>query len=332
VQLVPKVNYFKAKNIITFAKADNKFIGLKLKKATCFDSPPPVSSCIIYTMAAQLNQLFISIIKRHINLEAWHWLQGKADNADNLLAFNSAFAAVSRHTGRQAICITPAEKQAIEAQRKNLQIASWSIDKLARVWLLMQIKNVDVEIYKSRIEALFPSAEMNELVALYAALPIFTFPEIWKLRCAEGIRSNIETVLQAIICQNPYPSEQLDELAWNQLVLKAFFTNQNIHLIIGLDERVNQKLADTLIDFAHERWAAGRKVPLQLWRCVGGFINASNFETIQKLSICSDLDQQKAAALACDASNYPLAKQLLTRFPALKTAIENKELGWGALQ
>ncbi len=38
--------------------------------------------------------------------------------------------------------------------------------------------------------------------------------------------------------------------AWNQLVLKAFFTEKPIQQIIGLDERANEKLASTAYDFA----------------------------------------------------------------------------------
>ena len=63
---------------------------------------------------------------------------------------------------------------------------------------------------------------MNELVALYSALPLLAYPEAWVHRCTEGIRSNIGPVLEAIMIANPYPSENLSEAAWNQVVLKAF--------------------------------------------------------------------------------------------------------------
>ena len=75
------------------------------------------------------------------------------------------------------------------------------------------------------------------------------------------------------MCNNPYPAENLNEAAWNQMVLKAFFTEKPIDQIIGLDERANERLARTLSDYAHERWAAHRSVNPLLWRCVAPFIN-----------------------------------------------------------
>jgi hypothetical protein len=78
----------------------------------------------------------------------------------------------------------------------------WTIDRLSRVWLLMQLVSDDKANYISRIENLFLQAEMNEQVALYSSLPLLAYPESWKLRCAEGIRSNIGTVLGAIMYHN----------------------------------------------------------------------------------------------------------------------------------
>ena len=89
---------------------------------------------------------------------------------------------------------------------------------------------------------------MNELVALYSALPVLAYPEIWKMRCAEGIRSNIGHVLESIMYNNPYPMQYLDEKAWNQLILKAFFTDKDINLIPGIDKRANAELARTRSD------------------------------------------------------------------------------------
>ena len=177
----------------------------------------------------------------------------------------------------------------------------------------------------------FLAAEMNELVALYSALPLLAYPERWSKRCADGIRSNIGDVLQAIMCNNPYPSEQLEEKAWNQLVLKAFFTEKPIFEIIGLDERANGELANILSDYAHERWAAGRTINPLLWRCVGKFINASIFPDIQRIANSENEKEREAAALACCNSNYEPAKKLLDTMPLIKSAIEKGELTWQTL-
>ncbi|MDQ2862379.1 MAG: EboA domain-containing protein, partial [Bacteroidota bacterium] len=171
--------------------------------------------------------------------------------------------------------------------------------------------------------------EMNELADLYASLPVFAYPEMWVKRCAEGIRSNIGIVLDAIMYDNPYPSKYLDEAAWNQLVLKAFFTDKDANRIIGLDARANKNLASTLIDYAHERWAAGRSVNVQLWRLVGKFIDESNFDNIQKLFTSGDIHSKEAASLSCSRSRYEPAQNLLDSDPELKNDILENKLNWG---
>lgn len=280
-----------------------------------------------YDALALLEELS-SIIQRHISPEAWSWLTEKKEAISNPAAFNAAFAAMPRKTGKAIIQITPNEKEKLEAFRPGLTIDDWSVDRLGRVWLLLNLDPSDEEKYIRSIEPLFLAAEMNELVALYLALPLLAYPERWRKRCADGIRSNIGDVLQAIICNNPYPSEQLEEKAWNQLVLKAFFTEKPIHEIYHLDERANQELANTLSDYAHERWAAGRTIHPLLWRCVGPFINESIFPDIQKIAQSANEVDREAAALACHASHYDPAKKLLETMPQLKERIEKGDLTW----
>jgi hypothetical protein len=193
------------------------------------------------------------------------------------------------------------------------------------------LDNTNEDAYIKTIENLFLAAEVNELVTLYGALPVLAYPQKWAARCAEGIRSNIGAVLETIICNNPYPSEYLSEAAWNQLVLKAFFTEKNIDCIIGLDKRANKALADTLCDYAHERWAASRTVHPQLWRCVAPFIDAGNFSDIQKVLESKNPVEQKAALLACYNSNYEPAKTLLHEYSEIENTIESGELNWHSL-
>jgi hypothetical protein len=275
-----------------------------------------------------LQQLLGSIIQRHVFPDTWNWIAERKTAAISSSAFNTAFAAMPRKTGKALIQITEEEKKQLQRLRPGLTINNWSIDRLGRIWLLLHINPPDEEKYFQSIDNLFLAAEMNELVALYSALPLLPYPERWRKRCADGIRSNIGDVLQAIVCNNPYPSEQLDEKAWNQLVLKAFFTEKPVDEIIGLDERANQELASILSDYAHERWAAGRAINPLLWRCVGKFINASFFPDIQRIANSENQREREAAALACYDSNYEPAKKLLDTMPSIKSAIEKAELNW----
>lgn len=266
------------------------------------------------------------IIARHVSKEAWSWLEEKATlirQSEQTKNFMVAFAATTRKTGKQPVVLSEAEIWEIQNIRPHLTIQYWPIDRLCRMWLLMHLEATDPKEYVRIIESLFPTAEMNELTALYSALPVLAYPERWRGRCAEGIRNNIADVLESIMCNNPYPSENLDEPAWNQLVLKAIFTEKPINQIINLDKRTNQNLANTLSDYAHERWAAHRTINPLLWRCVGNFINEKIFEDIKRIALSENTIEREAAALACAQSAYLPAIELIKKNDELQKIIQS---------
>lgn len=171
--------------------------------------------------------------------------------------FSTLNRRLSFHT-RESLISIPAEDTG------KLLIVNWSVLKLARVWLLGQVSD-DEANYQQFINRLFEFADMHELEALYAALPLLDHPESWIERCKEGIRNNIGTVQEAVIEHNMFPFLYLDEESWNQLVLKAFFTGKKILNIYGLFERNNESLADSIVDYIYERHSAMREIHPMLW-------------------------------------------------------------------
>jgi hypothetical protein len=236
-----------------------------------------------------------------------------------------------RRTGKKTLTISPEEEKELGTLRKGLTIGGWTTDRLSRVWLLMQLNPQDKQKYIATIESLFLNAEMSEQVSLYGSLPVLAYPESWIKRCAEGIRSNIGQVLESIICNNPYASEHLDEAAWNQLVLKAIFTEKPVLEITGLKERANPHLAQSLSDYAHERWAARREVNPLLWICVSPFIGSGNFSDIQRVLNSEDPREREAAALVCYESNYAPARRLVESDRELKDGIEQGRISWAGV-
>ncbi|HEX5025509.1 MAG TPA: EboA domain-containing protein [Agriterribacter sp.] len=281
--------------------------------------------------ADQLNSYFSAVVKQNVNPEILNWLNDKLAAGIGTSQFNTAFVSIPRKTGKSTIQLTGEQDKAIQVAGAGLKIQQWSVDRLCRVWLLMNADSSDKARYTRSIENLFLAAEMNELVALYSALPVLAYPEHWIKQCAEGIRSNIGDVLEAIMCNNPYPAAYLKEPAWNQLVLKAFFTEKPVEQIIGLDERSNPDLAAVLSDYAHERWAAHRTVNQQIWRCTGKFVDENLFPDIKKLAGSENELDKEAAALVCSDSSYPPARVLLNTTPGIKAAIESGELTWDIL-
>lgn len=264
----------------------------------------------------------------------WNWLSEKAAllrTGQRAADLTLTFAAIPRKTGKQPIQFSAAQLENIRSLRPGLELQDWPADKLSRVWALTLPDPSSKENYFASIELLFTGAEMNELVALYAALPLLAWPHTWVARCTEGIRSNIGTVLETIICHNPYPAEHLPDKAWNQLVLKAFFTEKSIHHITGIDKRNNRELAFTLVDYAHERRAAQRAVNPQLWRCVAGFIDETIFPDIEHLAVSPHIFERLAAALVCAQSGFEPARALMRSHPEWQQQISEQQLTWDKL-
>ncbi len=283
---------------------------------------------------SHLDKVIIAILGRNMLPDAFQWLQEKGQSVrgeKTTTTLYNAFPAVPRKTGRRVLEITGTEAAQITFLQRGFSINDWTLDRLARLWLLMQVDADDQGVYLKKIGDLFRNAEMNELVALYSALPVYRYPEAWVSLTAAGVRSNIGSVLEAIMYHNPYPEMYLDEAAWNQLIVKAYFTDKDISKIIGLDERANERLADILLDYAHERQAAGRTVPPALWRLVYHFFNEKHLEDLTRLLASDQPAEQRAGALACYHTSFPPAQKLLSDKPHFIDLIRNNVLRWDTL-
>ncbi len=113
--------------------------------------------------------------------------------------------------------------------------------------------------------------------------------------------------------------------------MKALFIGSKLHPIQGLGQRANADLARILRDYAHERWAAGRKVTPELWRCVGGFLESGALGDLKRALDGEDPLERQGAALALAGSTEPEAKALLSTAPGLAEAIERGQLSWDSL-
>lgn len=216
-----------------------------------------------------------------------------------------------------------------ESEHRPKQI--WTLDRVVRVLLLTNVQNKSEEDYCNTIETLFETAEINEAVALYTAISYLQYPEKWLYRATEAVRSNMGPVFDAIAFHNPYPAKYFSESAWNQMILKCIFNDKPINLIEGLNERANQNLANILSDFAHERWAAHRTIPPQVWRLVSKFITPTILEDISKLFDSENIQNQQAAVLVCKETDNQEAKDLLI-IKKDNLAFDINKLSWKDLE
>ncbi|MBA2594793.1 MAG: EboA domain-containing protein [Gammaproteobacteria bacterium] len=232
---------------------------------------------------------------------------------------------VPRKIGKADLALTATELAQAAASRPGWDPVDWSLDQAARIYLLLAA-GPDGEILARRLDQLCATADVGELVAFYRGLPLYPDPPRHVLRAAEGVRSNMKAVFEAVAHRNPFPAEQLAEEAWNQMVLKALFVGSQLQPIVGLDRRANAPLARMLCDYAHERWAAGRPVSPELWRCVGPYAMGGMVGDLGRVLEKGTDPERAAAALALSRSPDPAAAALLRTHPELSAAIAEKRV------
>jgi hypothetical protein len=242
-------------------------------------------------------------------------LRGGAD-APFLLAFSAA----PRHVGRAALALSEAELAQADNARPGFQPAFWGVGQAARTLLVLALPADDRAAYRGVLDRLFADGDHGELVTLYQALPLLPHPPDHRARAAEGIRSNMQTVFEAVALRNPYPAEMLDETAWNQLVLKCLFVGSALIHVHGIDGRGNPTLAQMLSDYAHERWAAGRSVSPELWRPVGPLADGALLADLERV-LATGTDVERAG-VALAARHNPNAEALFVAHgPAVDRAL-----------
>lgn len=270
-------------------------------------------------------------LEQKLEGESIEWLKSTgeklAKDPEDWLLYTS-FSAVPRHTGKDEISFSDDELAKAESIRQNWQPIGWTVGQLGRIYLLLKFADAGEEEFLDKIEKIYLSSDMSEAVALYKGIPLYPHQEKFKKRAAEGVRSNMTNVFNAVAHHNPFPAEYMDEAAYNQIVLKALFVESSLYKIIGFDERANETLAKMLVEYAHERWSAGREVSPELWRPVGPFLEEEYAEDIQKVLDHPDKTHKQAALLALMSSNYSGKDELLKDHQELVNEIEKKSIGW----
>ncbi len=175
--------------------------------------------------------------------------------------FLQAFSGAGRRLGRQPVALDDAERAAWTAAAP-VSPQGWGVDELGRVALLAAALGAlpDGE-HAALVADLYDKGEVREKQAVLRALPLLPEPARFAATAIEACRSSVQTVFEAICCDNPYPSTCFPEPAFNQMVLKAIFTGAPVARIAGLAARAGAELGRMVSGYASERRAAGRPVP-----------------------------------------------------------------------
>ena len=247
---------------------------------------------------------FKTIFNAQFTTKELMWLSSKiaiVSQIETSSKFNVFFSLVSRFIENKTIICNDEEIETLEHIYPGFSKTTWNKQDIARVSLMIDLP---VSVNKAVLTSFFEIAEMKEQVSLYKALYLLQNASEFKPQVAEGIRTNMVNVFDAIASGNPFASSYLDDNEWNQLILKSFFMDRKIYNIQNIDTRKNENLANMLQDYVKERWAAGRQVSLEIWRMIDGYLrddikvlcSKKQFEGIEKEVMHKILESNNSAS------------------------------------
>ncbi|MBL8883108.1 MAG: EboA domain-containing protein [Hyphomicrobium sp.] len=273
-------------------------------------------------------------LSRRLSSEALAWLDQQIkllETGQRPQQLAIAIGLAPRKVGKADLDLTAAELQAAHDVRPGLDPGGWSVDQAARILLVLASAGANRDAFAESLERVFAAAEIGEQIALLRGLPLLPEPERLMPYAAEGVRSAMQPIFEAVAHRNPYPRERFSEAQWNQMVVKTLFIGSRLSPIQGLDDRRNADLAQMLVDYAAERRAAGRPISPELWRCVAPFARDDEVAALSKILLSGTQAERSGAALALHECPVPSAKAALRPHANLVSAIEAGRLSWNSI-
>jgi hypothetical protein len=279
------------------------------------------------------SQLLSHWLEKQTAPEEWRWLtervaRGAATPDRDIFI---TLGLIPRRLGRADLVLDADDLAAAEAARPGWDPRGWSVDGAARVLVLLRTV-AQGDRFPENFQRLCRTADAAEAIAFYRGLPLYPQPERLELQAAEGVRSNMSAIFEAVAHNNPFPRDHFDNHRWNHMILKALFVGSDLAPIQGLDERANADLTLMLFDYAHERWAAERDVSPELWRGVGPHATTTTMlADLARVLKAGTATERAAAALALKASRSDEAARILQTAPDLAARIDAGMLSWQTL-
>ena len=280
-------------------------------------------------MSDSVTGLLRAWLHRHVPEPQYAWLEGELAKLSEgrQRDLEIVFGLAPRRLGRADLDLSAEDLAMAAAARPGWDPRGWTIADAGRVLALLHFSQAARD-FGSAVTELCRTADVGEAVALYRGLPLYPGPETFEWQVGEGLRTSMQAVFEAIAHRSPFPRENFSEERWNHMVLKALFIGSALAPIQGLDERSNPTLARILSDYAHERWAAGRPVTPELWRCMGPFAAGDLVDDLARLAESDQADERRAAALALSASPDGRAPEVLRRIPVEAMMVKTGSLSW----
>ena len=212
--------------------------------------------------------------------EGLAWLrEASAAAAADPSSLRSRFAMVGRKVGRE-----PLEEGADPSD-----VWAWTVEDAARVLLLVAAG----ERAEAELAELYRFGDAAERRGVLQALPYLDIEDRGLGLVDDAIRTNDTRLIAAAL--GPYATKYLSDEQYDQAVLKCVFVGVPITGLDGIPSRVTPDGARMLGAFVHERVAAGRDLPPEVWTVIDKYPPAEEIAAIEA-ELQSPFDDRRAAA------------------------------------
>jgi hypothetical protein len=195
------------------------------------------------------------------------WLESTLAAPFDPRGFAQSFALAGRKLKPSAEAPAPATAEEIA-----WAVEGAPIDEIGRMLLLVEAASRPHDGGVDLVSETYRQGDVKEKRAVLRALPLLSGAERHVELAVNACRSSVQTVFEAIACENPYPERHFNDASFNQMVLKALFTGAPLERIRGVRGRTTAELSRMAHGYASERRAAGRSVPEDIDRFFGGSV------------------------------------------------------------
>jgi hypothetical protein len=219
---------------------------------------------------APILDVVLAVLRRRLPpaAEAWY-ARVDAPAPAETSAFVRDFAAASRVLGSGAT-LEAADRDDLRAAGVAAA-AGWRLVDVGRVAMLVAAaRHLTADALVALVGDCYAHGDTDERRAVLLALALLPAPERFVSLAVDACRTSVQPLFEAIACENPFAAAHFPAASFNQMVLKAVFTGVALERVVGLEARRTPELRRMAADYASERRAAGRSVPADLERLIGG--------------------------------------------------------------
>lgn len=180
--------------------------------------------------------------------------------------------------------------------RGPLGADSFTVDDAARVLLLVALGTAAAD----ELTALYRHGDPAERRGVLRALPYLELdPSLGMQLVGDAMRTNDVNLISAAM--GPFAAEHMSDDEFAQGVLKCVFVGVSLDGVSGAPERTTPELAAMLARYVHERVAAGRAVPPDVWPLIDRFPPQAELDAITAELSDPHEDRRRAAEAALAA-------------------------------